>query len=567
MTALQPPYSPPRSRRARLTSSTPPPPRLAEPIAPAAPPSFPLPSPSSTASGIDSLGPPLAFQDMGRNKPKLYYFASADSALLHTQEEVRSDQQLVVDHFFTSPSARRLVSLWPLRSLLQHMLPTNYPASVSRFYPPFTKWSVLGGVASTAANVLSLQCLLYGVGLGQELAVPAAAAISWVLKDGIGQLGGIFFAAYVSNSFDSDAKRWRMLAALALDAAVVVEILTPLTPNHFLLLASLANIGKYVAWLSSSAARAAISSSFCREQNLADVTAKGNSQMIGASLIGTALAVAVSWLVGAQPLYILAVFAVLSAVHLSSTYVSLCHVPLNTLNEQRGQRVMMQFVSQGTVPTTEAVRDRENFLRRYRSPLARHTRLDADARLTTLLQHFADMMTAPSTTPASSAASSHPAHSAASSPLEAMLGFFDGQPYLLTVSPTHAAASYVPRYVISLAFLSTATPSDVLTAHLLSLHYRMAIDSLLSSPSPPPTLADLTELLRDSVRWVRQHRATFLQLVSDSGWNVEHLFVEADRQRRITILQAERGGARKEQHSREGITSPSSLPQPSEQVR
>ena len=558
-TALQPPRYPLRSPRVRLASSTSHP-LPGEPVAPTVAPAL---SPLSPASSGVVASPPLAYQDMGRNKPKLYYYppipsptsaldsspsASSGSPSLIAVEEPRSDQQLVVDHFFSTALARRFAS--PFAGLLQHMLPTNYPQSVSTSYSPYSKWSFLQGISSTASGVLSMQCLLYAVGLGQPLSVPAAAAIQWVLKDGLGQFGGMVFASYVSSSFDSDAKRWRMWAAILMDFSVMVEILTPLFPNLFLLMASGANIAKNIAWLSSSAARAAIHRSFCREENLADVTAKANSQAIGASLVGTALGIAVSYAVGTNPLSLLAVFAGFSAVHLSSTYVSLCGVPLNTVNDQRGERVMAEYVRQGTVPTTEGVRDQENFLSRYRSPLARTTGLNMEARLTDLLEEFAAMAPPPSTPLPPTSSNPGPAPSSVpSAPLDVLLEFYDDQPYILTIRPTFNASSSFPRYMISLAFLSTATSSDVLTAHLLSVHYRTAIANLLSSSPAPPTLADLVGLLRYSVRWVREHRATFLQLLARSGWNVEHLFVEVDRQRRIHVLQG-RGARRKEGEER-----------------
>jgi hypothetical protein len=39
------------------------------------------------------------------------------------------------------------------------------------------------------AAVLSMQALLYAVGLGAG-SIPVAAALNWVMKDGLGQLGG-----------------------------------------------------------------------------------------------------------------------------------------------------------------------------------------------------------------------------------------------------------------------------------------------------------------------------------------------------------------------------------------
>ena len=50
----------------------------------------------------------------------------------------------------------------------------------------------------------------------------------------------------VSNRFDADPKRWRMLASLSMDVASFIELLTPFFPGYFLPLASVANVGKYV---------------------------------------------------------------------------------------------------------------------------------------------------------------------------------------------------------------------------------------------------------------------------------------------------------------------------------
>lgn len=48
-------------------------------------------------------------------------------------------------------------------------------------------------LCSSAIGVLSTQSLLYAMGLGAG-SVPLAAALNWIIKDGIGQIGGIVFA-------------------------------------------------------------------------------------------------------------------------------------------------------------------------------------------------------------------------------------------------------------------------------------------------------------------------------------------------------------------------------------
>jgi glutamate N-acetyltransferase/amino-acid N-acetyltransferase len=51
-----------------------------------------------------------------------------------------------------------------------------------------------------------LQSLLQAVGVGAKRALPAAATINWVLKDGLGRLGRLTVATRFGESFDSDLK-------------------------------------------------------------------------------------------------------------------------------------------------------------------------------------------------------------------------------------------------------------------------------------------------------------------------------------------------------------------------
>ena len=86
----------------------------------------------------------------------------------------------------------------------------------------------------------------------------AAAAYTWVLKDGIGQFGGILFASRYGKNFDEDIKKWRFMAMVALNISIYIEILTLKFPNYFLALSSIANVGKNICFLLSSASRASI---------------------------------------------------------------------------------------------------------------------------------------------------------------------------------------------------------------------------------------------------------------------------------------------------------------------
>jgi len=64
---------------------------------------------------------------------------------------------------------------------------------VADWYLPFVSYQFLASIFSAAGGVIATQSLLYSVGMGLE-SLPLSAGINWVLKDGIGQLGGMIFA-------------------------------------------------------------------------------------------------------------------------------------------------------------------------------------------------------------------------------------------------------------------------------------------------------------------------------------------------------------------------------------
>ena len=233
----------------------------------------------------------------------------------------------------SSPSAVRGM----VDRAVRHFLPAGAPASVGRNYASYAAWSVAGSVMGTASFVLSTQQLLFAVGLGSAAALPLAASINWILKDGLGQLGGILVASKVNTRFDAEPRRWRMISALAINGAIVLESATPFFPGMFLLAASAANVAKNVGWMSASATKAAIHASFARRQNLADITGKAGAQSIGASVIGTALGIGISGLVEPSSVTMVSTVALLCCSNIFCLKKSLELVVVRSLNGSRAE--------------------------------------------------------------------------------------------------------------------------------------------------------------------------------------------------------------------------------------
>lgn len=183
-------------------------------------------------------------------------------------------------------------------NILQTFYPKGYPNSVAPGYNHFMKNQMISAVLSSAGGIISMNALLSAVGLSTGV-LPLSAALSWLLKDGLGQFGGILFASLIHVRFDQDPKKWRWISSLSLELSNSLEMLTLFFPQFFIVFASIANIGKNISFLAAGASRAAIHKSFAQEENLADVTAKTGSQNIFSSMIGTSLGISlVSWFGG-----------------------------------------------------------------------------------------------------------------------------------------------------------------------------------------------------------------------------------------------------------------------------
>lgn len=74
-----------------------------------------------------------------------------------------------------------------IRDFVHYLLPTGYPDSVTTSYPGYALWSNFGSMVSSAGGVISIQSLLFAVGVGSA-SLPLGAAFNWILKDGVGQV-------------------------------------------------------------------------------------------------------------------------------------------------------------------------------------------------------------------------------------------------------------------------------------------------------------------------------------------------------------------------------------------
>ncbi|XWS49448.1 hypothetical protein CRYUN_Cryun12cG0004500 [Craigia yunnanensis] len=247
---------------------------------------------------------------------------------------------------------------WQCRDLVMRLLlPEGFPDSVTSDYLDYSLWRGVQGVASQISGVLATQALLYAVGLGKG-AIPTAAAINWVLKDGIGYLSKIMLSKY-GRHFDVNPKGWRLFADLLENAAFGLEMLTAAFPDLFVLIGAAAGAGRSAAALIQAATRSCFYAGFAAQRNFAEVIAKGEAQGMVSKFIGIALGIALANCISSSTSLALASFGVVTWIHMYCNLKSYQSIQLRTLNPYRASLLFSEYLLSGQAPSIKEVNDEE----------------------------------------------------------------------------------------------------------------------------------------------------------------------------------------------------------------
>ncbi|XP_059661614.1 protein root UVB sensitive 4-like isoform X1 [Cornus florida] len=86
--------------------------------------------------------------------------------------------------------------------------PISLQREISGNYLEYVKWKFFHRVFSSALQVLATQALFQAIGIGYSRSLPSAAALNWVLKDGLGRLSRCIYTASLASAFDTNLKVW-----------------------------------------------------------------------------------------------------------------------------------------------------------------------------------------------------------------------------------------------------------------------------------------------------------------------------------------------------------------------
>ncbi|XP_057758616.1 protein root UVB sensitive 1, chloroplastic isoform X1 [Arachis stenosperma] len=240
---------------------------------------------------------------------------------------------------------------------LRLMLPEGFPKSVTSDYLEYSLWRAVQGVASQVSGVLATQSLLYAVGLGKG-AIPTAAAINWVLKDGIGYLSKIMLSNF-GRHFDVNPKGWRLFADLLENAAFGLEMCTPAFPQFFVLIGAVAGASRSAAALIQASTRSCFFAGFAAQRNFAEVIAKGEVQGMASKFIGIGIGIGLGNCIGSSTPLVLASFGVVTWIHMYCNLKSYQSIQLRTLNPYRASLVFSEYLLSGQAPPVKEVNDEE----------------------------------------------------------------------------------------------------------------------------------------------------------------------------------------------------------------
>lgn len=233
------------------------------------------------------------------------------------------------------------------------------------FYYRYSMWTAVAGFFGSAMSMFATGSMLTAVGAEHNPTNTCVAAITrWLIRDALGQLGGVLGMSMIGKLPDINPKAGRMLSNGLLNFSALIECTSPLwLPScsdwtwwfAFGALAIGTGISKNMAMMVASASRAHQLTWLAprRAAVIGELTARAATQMTAAGLLGTLAGIIVvhqAWL------------SVLTTPFLASVLVALgliatrqaCYYAWSATLEKHQLASLLSFIgTTQTVPTPE----------------------------------------------------------------------------------------------------------------------------------------------------------------------------------------------------------------------
>jgi len=160
-------------------------------------------------------------------------------------------------------------------------MPAGYPQKTPPGYLRYSIWSWVQDLSTQLRSVLATQRILEGVGVGREGATALSAMLNFIARDGAGMIATLLFTSVASSRFRRDIKRWRLVADLAVDVGITLEVAAvAFAPQFFLPMICLGNMAKAVCGVAAGACSGAINLHWAKNgsTDISDIYAKSGAQ-------------------------------------------------------------------------------------------------------------------------------------------------------------------------------------------------------------------------------------------------------------------------------------------------
>lgn len=237
-----------------------------------------------------------------------------------------------------------LNSVSTVQYLVNVFLPTGYPYSVTPDYFDYQIFDSFQAFSSSIASLFANRAVLSAVGVGDQSASSTSALFMKIVQETIGRLGTIGFAWKFGSALEPECKKYRFMADIFNDSAMVFDCLSPLFPfDKKLVVGMLCMSGllRSICGVMAGGSRAALTQHFTDpvRGSIADVNAKDQSQETVISLMGMLAGSLVVGVVKGEGVAMWAVVATLLTLHLWTNYRAVSSVVLKSLNRQRANIV------------------------------------------------------------------------------------------------------------------------------------------------------------------------------------------------------------------------------------
>ncbi|KAK9873342.1 hypothetical protein WA026_022147 [Henosepilachna vigintioctopunctata] len=256
--------------------------------------------------------------------------------------EYAREEPLRIKRISPNSSVSRSIHSTIINFFREVLLPYGYPDSVSADYFQYQIWDTLQAFCSTITGSFTTRAILKGVGVGDAEASALSATITWILKDGSGMIGRIFFAWWKGSKLDCDSKKWRLFADFLNDLAMAIELGVPYISNRKMEILCVTSTMKSIVGIAGGATRASITHHQAVKGNMAEISAKDGTQETLVNLIASVASIYLLNVIS-EPLYELPFIFLMMGLHLYFNFKAVSSLIFNTLNESRAILLIQSY--------------------------------------------------------------------------------------------------------------------------------------------------------------------------------------------------------------------------------